>query len=69
MQEDNRYNFFRHKHEQQRIAVDYEGILRAEPGEENVGFSVTQNVLDSKSGGEVCDCDGRHDRVVEKRAP
>ena len=29
-------------------------------------LSVTQDVLDSKSDGEACDCDGKHDRGRRK---
>lgn len=54
------YNFFEDEGEQQRAAEREDDVVGAEPGEEDVGLCVAQEVLDGEDGGEVRGHDGEH---------
>jgi hypothetical protein len=60
--QNDRYDFFEHECEQERAADGEDDIMGAEPGEEDVGLFVAQEVLGSEDGGEVREHDREHDR-------
>ena len=60
MAKKNGCNLLEQEREEERAAKREGDVVRAEPGEEDVGRLVAQEVLDGEDGGEIRGHDGEH---------